>query len=1484
QQQSGKGQLSAIKGRRKRPRSNPRNQGDGVDDHQVSPKAAPRQAALQLGHDQNCSRISGIGYQAQLSKANDRCTSPGATVTTVACSVTAETINCTASIGSRAAVVSKPVRSGREQIRRRKSKRNAGLKPVQPSRTTRRPKGTRDGVSSLSQRELNRQMRLLTPGEQGAINRVLETLAAQIDGKSMRTRDLFNLMDSNRDNVLTRAEMEHALAKRGLSITGEQLTHLMAFFDVQGCGYVTLGDLHDSLQVFRAVCQRAHIDEQTATSACPPRLSRTKQRPLRDSATVPRVQPALLAPVVLFTRPSPVEGQGIPVEGQGKRQRSNPAREKRILEQEAGISYLDITNEEICSLADCLMGARDTEVNKKVGFCDENTLAPADQAPRCCANHSKAWRPLLLVMSTLESAAAQASKSQKLNEEQTESVRGPGEAAIPSSAARVLRILRSLQKVWRRKDRRRRAKTFVQREPDHFTHKTLSAAVDLFDVDGRGHVDLEDVITVFRSVRVGKFSSRRPPAAAIPSLAALGSYLHNRGITAQAFVEEAALFAGTDAGSGSLESCGYAGGTKPRAATTAQIRALLRADARLSADQCEVVVGCVEEGGFVSGTNLAGFVRQARRELAHLHLKRRERERTGVGDGGVERSETESQMSEVTGGASSTNSPTKHRTELRERAVEKGEIVAPPPFKHRCRQAEPLAQCAFNQSDASLVLALFVKERGGLRSLTGGTAAALWRGLKRRGYGVHAYEAGRSASRHVRRLLRLRGVKPLEWFRTLDAATQAPASRDAGVPVVRRATMSSIIQGVRALVETENATYVAEIGTTAAAADDDDSVVTSLEGSVSSNGDDGMDKTERAKTNALRWSKPQFAALARHLDPCGVGSITQTSFLEGLNDCRKDRGIYPDAVQLAAAGRFEAALRVVGCEDVCTLFEALASEGRGGGDLVEFVRRMGDCIPSAAHRLDAAARQDRVARVMALRENEARRMRAHKRALLDRVALPENAGALTTIQKLDELMVLQGRRLVAEFHHADASKSGGVSRAELKQALENLVQPCSLLRFKRKQRRERQEEAAAAAQREESWKEEFVRKMEALEKSQASHFLEVVSAELRSRRWKISDIFRDVDKAKSGALGVDDLLENTHRTLGLTLKRNDAAALVSMLDADGDNSIQCEELELALRLYRRYGWERARWARRKPFHEEFPSLSCLFRRAPSTSVTIEAEAMDLQQHRHQERLPALSRSTKICRQDIVVALKRLRGDSDNGVTVGNKHGTGQLLPANGANARRRRVLLRAVRKVARCCQAAGVRTAPALAATLAFFDFGPADRGRSKAGLMRTVDLWHWLRMLSVPKDPGSGCAGGGGGGGGGGGKGAASFNDECNKSNGSVRRQRAASFARYRKNNSNNGRGLGDGVGGGDKVDGGMVSGRLLDSEETSLLLDAVERRPAVGAAGNSATALAATPGVTENGFFVSVPEFWNLLVEHVPGLWDWDLQAKLDAAEVWR
>lgn len=257
-------------------------------------------------------------------------------------------------------------------------------------------------------------------------------------------------------------------------------------------------------------------------------------------------------------------------------------------------------------------------------------------------------------------------------------------------------------------------------------------------------------------------------------------------------------------------------------------------------------------------------------------------------------------------------------------------------------------------------------------------------------------------------------------------------------------------------------------------------------------------------------------------------------------------------------------------------------------------------------------------------------------------------------------------------------------------------------------------------------------------------------------------------------------------------------------------------------MYRRYGREGARWTRRKPFYEKFPSLSCLFRSPPQAGDWGGHEAGRPQQQQ-QQLLAALPRNTMVSREDVVAALVRLRGNANANAGVGRKGGRGKLLPACGANVRRRRILLRAVRKVAHCCQVAGVRTAPQLAKTLRFFDFSPADDDRYKVGRMRMVDMWHWLRLLSVPTDPSGGD-------------------------------RRPVEVSSFNKNRT------------------AMASSRLLNAKETSLILDAVECRPVVGEefGQDSVCSLPTKRETLGAGFFVSVPALWDLLVKYFPGLWD--------------
>ena len=790
-------------------------------------------------------------------------------------------------------------------------------------------------------------------------------------------------MDSNRDNVLTRSEMKQALADRAIVLRDEQLTHLMAFLDVQGRGYITLGDLHDSLRSFRAVHLR-----QAIAPPCPPRLSRPQPRQQRHSTATSRLQSALLAPLVLFTTPPPVEGSA-------KRRRcTTKASKKRILEQEAGISHLDITDPEVRSLVDYLMDVGNGADNEDIGHAKGKFHSNFDGCSSSIDAGQSQLRPLPLVMAALESAASQVTGSSNPKGGHGEDVRGPGPAAVPSSAARVLRILRSLQKVWRQKDRRRRENALTQRDPGEFSDEKLSAAVNLLDIDGKGHIDLEDVITVFRNVRAGTFVRRRPPSAALPSLAVLGRYLDNRGITARDFVQEAAISSVPVVDP--LKSGGQPGDvkssptvsrasirTKDRPATTAQLAARLCAETELSAEQRALVLACIEDNGFVSAADLAGAVRRAKGELAHRKLERMERQRGAVGGGGggygSKKQESQGPEASITESGCSIASLARCRQPAGLAAGDNTGGPVPLQQNHRCRRDEPVPrQDTFNQSDASLILDLFVKEGGGLRSLTGETAVALWRGLKRRSRGLHAYEAGRSASRHLRRLLRDRGKKPLQWFRTLESLSEGPAEGGESATVPRRVAISSIFHGVGALIEMPPLNPLGELNTTDAATavatsgDDDsaaDSAAASLEGSLS-NSDGSVEQTFENADKEMKWTRAQLSALARHLDPCGDGSITQEVFREGLSDSRVDRVCYPDAVQLAAARRFEAALRDVGYSDICGLFLTLAGSARGGGELIQYIRHMGDCFARSASRdLDAEARQERVARAIAMRES-----------------------------------------------------------------------------------------------------------------------------------------------------------------------------------------------------------------------------------------------------------------------------------------------------------------------------------------------------------------------------------------------------------------------------------------------------------------------------------------------------------------------------------
>lgn len=163
----------------------------GINDHAVHAEGPGCDFQMQLSDNQKKSDNSSGGIPAACTPEGSECTASVGTASVDTASVG------TVSVG--AASISATVgRSSQQKVRDGRRQNAAGLKPVgaRHSGPTKHAHDALNGTSSLSLREENRQMRLLMPGEQGEINHVLRTFATQIDGRSMRTRDFFNLVST----------------------------------------------------------------------------------------------------------------------------------------------------------------------------------------------------------------------------------------------------------------------------------------------------------------------------------------------------------------------------------------------------------------------------------------------------------------------------------------------------------------------------------------------------------------------------------------------------------------------------------------------------------------------------------------------------------------------------------------------------------------------------------------------------------------------------------------------------------------------------------------------------------------------------------------------------------------------------------------------------------------------------------------------------------------------------------------------------------------------------------------------------------------------------------------------------------------------------------------------------------------------------------------------------------------------------------------
>lgn len=250
----------------------------------------------------------------------------------------------------------------------------------------------------------------------------------------------------------------------------------------------------------------------------------------------------------------------------------------------------------------------------------------------------------------------------------------------------------------------------------------------------------------------------------------------------------------------------------------------------------------------------------------------------------------------------------------------------------------------------------------------------------------------------------------------------------------------------------------------------------------------------------------------------------------------------------------------------------------------------------------------------------------------------------------------------------------------------------------------------------------------------------------------------------------------------------------------------------------------------------------------------------------------------VSRDDVIAALKRLRGDSYRKQRRGLSRGARQRSRPFRDD---ERCLTKALVKIGLSCGAAGVRSGPALAATLAPFDFGPTTvqsndeqdearsiRGEKGAGIMRAVDMRQWLWLMTSPMMT-------------------AQKTDICCSSSAVTDRGNSALASLDHRNttpvqqreyfsleNSSDACGSDLEQGGGSGTGGCRTrdyskANRLLSRKEIGLVLQAVAyRRLAEGAVtaegGGGSTAAAVATSTNDTDFCVSVPALWELLCTH--------------------
>ena len=186
----------------------------------------------------------------------------------------------------------------------------------------------------------------------------------------------------------------------------------------------------------------------------------------------------------------------------------------------------------------------------------------------------------------------------------------------------------------------------------------------------------------------------------------------------------------------------------------------------------------------------------------------------------------------------------------------------------------------------------------------------------------------------------------------------------------------------------------------------------------------------------------------------------------------------------------------------------------------------------------------------------------------------EKSGAALVLRKLDRRMQERGLRILDLFMEMDVDRDGKLSGEELRAALEKHLQPPPDVQASMKLRQLRQERRERFIQQKELETQAIHARMEEAEKSGASVLIKALEARMRELMCRTVDLFRAIDTTGDGECDLDELCAIMD-FIDLDVSREEVERTMAFLDRGNANgTVDADELETAVRHYRRTRWEK----------------------------------------------------------------------------------------------------------------------------------------------------------------------------------------------------------------------------------------------------------------------------------------------------------------------